>query len=179
MIKRNTSVLMVIDIQSKLAPSIDNAEGVIANTTKLLNVADALDVPILATEQYPKGLGHTVDALIPLIPEGATIEKEHFCSTSDPTCAARLRDLDRRQVILTGMEAHICVLQTALDLKARDYEPVIVADAVSSRAPSNYQAALDRARHEGVYIATTEMVVYEWLEKANTDAFRKVLPLIK
>ena len=179
MIKRNNSVLMVIDIQSKLAPSIDNAEGVVANATKLLNVADALDVPILATEQYPKGLGPTVDALVPLIPEGAIIEKEHFCSTSDPACAARLDDLDRRQVILVGMEAHICVLQTALDLKSRDYEPVIVADAVSSRTPSNYQAALDRARHEGVDIATTEMVVYEWLEKANTDAFRKVLPLIK
>lgn len=179
MIKRDASVLMVIDIQAKLAPSIDNAEGVVANATKLLNVADALDVPILATEQYPKGLGPTVDALIPLIPAGAIIEKEHFCSTSDPTCAARLQDLDRRQVILVGMEAHICVLQSALDLKARDYEPVIVADAVSSRAPFNYLAALDRARQGGVDIATTEMVVYEWLEKANTDAFRNVLPLIK
>ena len=179
MIKRDASVLMVIDIQTKLAPSVDNAEGVVANTTKLLNVADALDVPILATEQYPKGLGPTIDQLVPLIPTGAIIEKEHFCSTSDPICAARLDDLARRQVVLTGMEAHICVLQTALDLKSRNYAPIIVADAVSSRAVANYQAALDRARHEGVDIATTEMVVYEWLEKANTDAFRAVLPLIK
>ena len=179
MIKRDRSVLLVIDIQAKLAPAIENVDGVVANTIKLLNVADALEVPILATEQYPRGLGPTIDELVPLIPEGATIEKEHFCSTNDPTCAARLDDLGRRQVILTGMEAHICVLQTALDLKAKDYEPIIVADAVSSRSSANHGAALDRARHEGVDIATTEMVVYEWLERANTDAFRKVLPLIK
>ena len=179
MIKRSASVLMVIDIQARLAPSIENADAVVANTTKLLNVADALDVPILATEQYPKGLGPTLDVIKTLIPDGATIEKEHFCSTSDPVCAARLDDLARRQIVLAGMEAHICVLQTALDLKARGYEPIIVADAVSSRATSNHHAALDRARHEGVDIATTEMVIYEWLEKANTDDFRTVLPLIK
>ena len=179
MIKRDTSVLMVIDIQAKLAPAIENVDGIVANTTTLLNVADALDVPILATEQYPKGLGHTIDEIAHLIPDGATIEKEHFCSTSDPKCAAHLDGLARRQVVLTGMEAHICVLQTALDLKARKYEPTIVADAVSSRSATNHSAALERARDEGVSIVTTEMVVYEWLEKANNDLFRTVLPLIK
>tara|TARA_B100000686_G_C16444176_1_gene788541 strand:- start:3 stop:542 length:540 start_codon:yes stop_codon:yes gene_type:complete len=179
MIKRDASVLMVIDIQAKLAPAIENVDRIVANTTKLLNVADALGVPILATEQYPKGLGHTIDEIVPLIPDGATIKKEHFCSTSDPKCAAHLDGLARRQVVLTGMEAHICVLQTALDLKARDYEPNIVADAVSSRSLTNHSAAIERARDEGVGIVTTEMVVYEWLEKANNDLFRTVLPLIK
>ena len=179
MIKRDASLLFVIDIQSKLAPAIANAEGVIANATKLLNVAHALELPILATEQYPKGLGHTVESLVPLLPDGAIIEKEHFCSTSDPVCAARVRDLGRPQIVLTGMEAHICVLQTALDLKTRGYQPIIVADAVSSRTAMSHQAALDRARQADIEIATTEMVVYEWLEKANTDAFRRVLPRIK
>lgn len=179
MIERDSSMLLVVDIQARLAPAIDNAEGVVANTAKLLEVAAALEVPILATEQYPRGLGSTVAELAPLIPDGATVAKEHFCSTSDPECAARLAGMARRQVVLTGMEAHICVLQTALGLKTGGYEPIVVADAVSSRSSADRGAALDRARDEGVAIVTTEMVVYEWLERANTDAFRKVLPLIK
>ena len=117
MIKRDSSMLLVVDIQVRLAPAIDNAEGVVANAAKLLDVAAALDVPVLATEQYPRGLGPTVAALAPRIPDGATLAKEHFCSTSDPGCAARLARLARRQVVLAGMEAHICVLQTALGLK--------------------------------------------------------------
>lgn len=179
LMRADRSVLLVIDMQTRLAPAVASAREAIANTAILIRSAKRLDVPILVFEQYPKGLGGTVPELRALLPGEATLEKIHFSCVKESEWLERLGALDRPQVILAGMETHVCVLQAAIDFKERGYAPFVVADAASSRRPENHHAALDRMRVEGVTIVTTEMVLFEWLERADTARFRDLLELIK
>ncbi len=169
------STLLVIDMQARLMPAIDEGAGTIANARRLLSAAGLFDVPTLFTEQNPKGLGPTVRELA--ADESRVFAKMEFDAGRAPGFDERLPD--GSAAILTGVEAHVCVLQTALGLIDRGRKVFVVADAVGSRRPESKAAALRRLERNGVEIVTTEMVVFEWLGGAANPRFREAVALIK
>jgi nicotinamidase-related amidase len=177
------SQLLVIDVQERLMPAVQGAESVAANAGILIRSAEHLAVPITVTEQYPKGLGHTVAEVAARLPESAAIlPKTAFSGAGESAVALRIAGLraeGRDQAILCGAEAHVCVLQTALGLRAEGMTVFVVADAVSSRSPHSVAAAEARLVQAGCVWVTTEMVVFEWLERAGTEEFRALAPLIR
>jgi nicotinamidase-related amidase len=177
------SHLIVVDLQTRLLPALAEAERVVRNATVLLRSAERLRIPVTVMEQYPKGLGATVEAIASALPADAvTLSKLAFSAAADQVAAARFAELrgeGRDQVVICGAEAHVCVLQTALGLKALGYRVFVVGDAVSSRSPHSASAAHARLLHAGCDWVTTEMAVFEWLERADTDDFRALSALIK
>jgi nicotinamidase-related amidase len=174
LIERIKSCLLVVDIQERLLPAINEGERVIENTAWLMQIAQELEVPLLVSEQYPKGLGHTVPALLELTPEGALVEKIHFSCAASPACQERLAAIDREHIVVTGIEAHVCVLQTAIALTATGKQVFVVADAVSSRRARDAELGLERMRAAGVHLVSREMVAFEWLHRAGTAQFREI-----
>lgn len=173
------AVLFIVDIQTRLAAAVADAETIIARTRILTAAAARLGIPVLVSEQYPQGLGHTDERLLPL-PEGAVVlPKTAFSAAADPGLRRHLAALGRRQVVLAGMEAHVCVLQTALGLKADGQAVAVVADAAGSRLPERRERGLARMRAHGVEIVDSEMVVFEWLGDAAHPAFRDLSRLIR
>ncbi|WP_444666254.1 isochorismatase family protein [Cereibacter changlensis] len=169
------SELLIIDIQTRLMPAIQEGPAVLARARQLVTAADRLGVPLLATEQNPAGLGPTVAGLLP---EGAEVlPKMSFDALGAPAIAARLTG--DRTLVVAGCEAHVCVLQTVLGLLQRGRRVQVVADAVGSRHAANRKAALKRMRQAGAGIVTTEMVLFEWLGSAEHPAFREIVALIK
>jgi nicotinamidase-related amidase len=179
LIKRENSLLLVVDIQEKLAPAIFEADAAVRNNVRLLTATEQLGIPTFVSEQYVRGLGPSVAEIRNATVHGHFFEKTHFSCTAEPGVLEKLHATGRKQILLTGMESHVCVLQTGLGLLAADFTVFLVADATSSRTPENRSAAIDRLRANGAHIVTTEMVLFEWLEKAGTDEFRQILPLIK
>lgn len=177
------SHLLVVDIQGRLMPVIHDHESVVRQVGILLQAARQLGVPVTVSEQYPKGLGPTVQAVQEALPADAVVlPKTAFSAARDPSIAERimgLRARGRDQVVVCGAEAHICVLQSALELKNAGLEVFVVADAVSSRSPHSVAAACARLLHAGCHWVTTEMVAFEWMERAATDDFRALAPLFK
>ncbi|MFO7641271.1 MAG: hydrolase [Candidatus Competibacteraceae bacterium] len=174
LMRTELSCLLVIDLQERLMPAIHRADEVVANGVWLIRIAQRLNVPILASEQYPRGLGHTVAAIRELLPAEAFMEKTHFSCAAERECMRRIDACGREQLVVIGTEAHVCVLQTALDLRAAGKEVYLVADGVSSRSPRDAELALERMRAEGVRIVSREMVAFEWLRQAGTDRFREI-----
>ena len=178
----DNSQLVVIDIQTRLAGAMaeEARERVYRNSAILLQAAAQLDIPAIATEQYPKGLGPTEASVAAHFPAAMPlIEKTCFaCSANDHFMQA-LADNHRRQVVLAGMEAHVCVLQTALELQNRGYQVFVVEDAVCSRRAAHQHNALQRLRQAGVLISNTESVLFEWLRDARHRHFKAVTALIK
>jgi nicotinamidase-related amidase len=170
----NRSCLLVIDIQEKLIRAVDECETVIANSAWLIKIATRLGVPLLASEQYPQGLGQTVPALRQLMPPESIMAKTHFSCTAEPACLQRISACGRQQFILIGIETHVCVLQTALGLLEQGKMAYVVADCTSSRRSQDAELALARMRAQGVGIISREMVVFEWLHKAGTSQFREI-----
>lgn len=179
LISKDQSALLVIDIQESLAPVMADPQMVVENTTRLLKAAAILGVEVLASEQYPKGLGHTVKDLAPLLGKDAVVEKDTFSCMADDNFAARFDKLNKPQAIICGIEAHVCVLQTTIDLIERGRAVFIVADATSSRTPANHLLAIERASSAGAKIVTTEMVLFEWLRRAGTPEFKEISKLVK
>ncbi len=173
------SVLLVTDIQEKLVPAIPGHDAVIERTGRLIDAANRLDIPVAASEQYPRGLGHTVEPLRERLDADARIEKNTFDALRAPEVGRRLRETGRDQVVLVGTEAHVCVLQTAFGGMGQGYAAFVVADAVGSRAAENRELALARLRAGGAGVVSTEMVIFEWLERAGTDAFRDLVRLVR
>ncbi len=174
LIKADQSCLLVIDIQEKLMAALPDRERVIANSAWLIQIANELRLPVLASEQYPKGLGPAVAAVRRWLPEGALMEKTHFACTAEPVCWERMSAIARQQWILVGAEAHVCVLQTALGLLEAGRKVYVVADAVASRRLEDAELALARLRAGGAQVVTREMVAFEWLQQAGTDLFRNI-----
>lgn len=168
------SLLLLIDLQSKLAPAIHNNAEVEQHCRWLLEVSRELAVPVLATEQYPQGLGVTVPSLLTLLKSEEILEKIHFSAAQEPHIQAALADSDRRQIVLCGTETHVCVLQTALDLISAGYQVFVVAEACGSRRDSDKQLALGRLQQAGAVIVSREMVAFEWLQRAGTAQFRQI-----
>lgn len=179
LIDRDASCLLLIDVQDRLAPAMAERDAMEANAAVLLKAAARLGVPVLVSEQYPKGLGPTVPALAALAGPGAVAEKTAFSCLRDDGWRGRFNALGRGQAVICGIEAHVCVLQTALHLRAAGSEVFVVADAVASRATANRDLALARLRGAGVHVVSTEMAVFEWLGAAGTPEFKDVSALIK
>ncbi len=177
------SHLLAIDLQARLMPAIAGADQVVRNVGILLQCAQRLDVSVTVTEQYPKGLGPTLEPVTDLLPPHAiTLPKTSFSAAGDQPIAERvasLRGEGRDQLVICGAEAHICVLQSALGFRSAGFEVFVVADAVSSRSNASVNAACARLLHAGCHWVTTEMVAFEWMERAATDDFRALSPLFK
>jgi nicotinamidase-related amidase len=179
MMNAQTSTLLIVDVQENLGPVMADPRSVYRGCSLLLRAAARRDIPVIVSEQYPKGLGPTMGELLELAPAGAVVGKIHFSCAAEPAIMDRLTALNRRQVVVAGIEAHVCVLQTVLGLQEAGYEVFVVADACSSRQPANHQAAMERLRQAGAGIVTVEMVVFEWLHRAETPEFKDLLRLIK
>ncbi|MFO1320181.1 MAG: hydrolase [Burkholderiales bacterium] len=173
LLRAEVSALLVIDVQARLLPHIHAGAATLEHCHWLVRVARRLDVPVLASEQYPEGLGPTVAPLVDDLPPENIRRKTHFSCVADG-CFHDHPGFSRPQVVVCGTEAHVCVLQTALDLRQRGREVFVVAEAVSSRRPESKALALDRMRQHGVEIVDREMVAFEWLHRAGDDRFRAV-----
>ena len=167
------SALVVIDIQERLAAVMPSRDAVVRATGILIEAATRLNVPVLLSEQYPKGLGATVAEVARKLPESAT-RVEKTCFSASPALA-----VTRRQVVLAGMEAHVCVLQTAMEFAAAGLDVFVVADAVCSRSEANYRNALARMQSAGIIVTNSESVIFEWLRDAAHEHFRALSALIR
>lgn len=176
--KRHT-VLLVIDLQERLLPAIAGGEQVVRQAIRLIEACKVLDVPILVTEQYRSGLGPTVPRVAEALPANALIEEKQKFSACVAGVRGRLEQMGRAQVLLCGIEAHVCVLQTAMDLSSMGYLPAVVWDAVGSRHETDYSAAKRRMDQLAVTPMTVEMAVFEMLGEAGTGDFRSVLPIMR
>ena len=174
---RKTAFVM-LDIQEKLVSAVQNPEKVISNSNILLQAADAMHIPVIVTEQYPKGLGPTTDK-IKLPKKCRKIEKATFSCFNDANFRKKIKDMKVRSLVLFGVEAHVCILETALDALKKKMEVHVVADAVSSRTEENKSLAIERMRQSGVFIVSTEMILFQLLEKAGTRQFKEIQSLIK
>ena len=173
------STLVIIDVQEKLCPVMDDPRLVLFNGVRLLKGAAELAVPVVITEQYPAGIGPTMIDLREAAPADCYVEKTTFSSANCPAFMERLQATGRKQAVVCGTETHVCVLQTALGLLREGYEVFVVRDACSSRQPASIEAALARMAHAGCHIVTTEMVLFEWLQNCTRPEFKPVLSLIK
>jgi nicotinamidase-related amidase len=181
-LQRDNTVLVLIDVQEKLMPVIDRADDVLRNIERLVRGAHLLGVPVLVTEQYVKGLGPTVASIRNAFEETSgyrPIEKACFSAHGCEPFAAQLAALERRQIVVAGVEAHVCVYQTVQDLLAAKLEVTIVADAVSSRSADNKEIALRRLVSDGVKLSSTEMLLFELIGVSGTDEFRAISRLIR
>jgi isochorismate hydrolase len=180
---RERAHLVIIDIQDRLAPAIDEVGSLIANAVRLNRYAAHFDVPVILTEQMPDRIGATLSEIGDLAPpQAVTVPKSTFSCWRTDAFKQRMLDLrqqGRDQIIVAGMEAHVCVMQTALELLAADFDVFVVADAVGSRTPDNRKLALERMAKAGATIVSHEMVAFEWLERADTSEFKALLPLFK
>ena len=179
----DSSVLLVVDAQERLAAAMpeEPLARLVRNTRLLLQAAALLDVPVLATEQYPKGLGPTVAPLLELLARGGVtpIDKHCFDASSEPRISRAIRSIAPRSIILVGMEAHVCVFQTARELVRRGHDVHVVSDAVTSRAEEHRVGGLRLAEHAGAVITVAESVVFDWVERAGTETFRAVSKLVR
>lgn len=169
--------LLVVDVQEKLMPLIADRTLVETNTVRLVKAAQALRIPVWATEQYPKGLGPTVPALAELIPERPAKTTFHCCAV--PQLLEQLYGRRIRHVTLAGIEAHVCVAQTALELLGLGFRVQVPADAVSARGKLDWEFALRRLEHAGAVVSTTEAVLFEWTECSDRPEFKLISELVK
>jgi nicotinamidase-related amidase len=173
------SQLILIDLQTRLLSAMpqEAMQTVIRNCGILAQAAAMLEVPVIVSEQYPKGLGNTAPELLAFLPNIKPVEKLTFSCMAEPKFSRQLTR-DHSQVVIAGMEAHICVLQTALDLQ-NSKQVFVAEDAIISRNPANKANALARMREAGCIISNTESIVFEWLGKADSDAFKAISLLIR
>lgn len=182
LLSASRSHMLLIDMQERLLPVMAEPDLALANCAKLAQAASRLGVPLTVSEQYPKGIGASVEALREYIAGACVMEKMSFSCMGDEAIAARLNALKqagRDQLLICGIEAHVCVLQSALGAKAAGFDVFVAADAASSRAPASKALALSRMRQAGVHIVSTEMAIFEWLAVAGTADFKALMPLVK
>lgn len=172
LLNREDSLLLLIDVQEKLAPLVQNSEEFIAHCEWILKLARKVSVPVLVSEQYPQGLGATLKQFHPYFTEEECIDKVHFSCMGEPRYVDCLQKYRKKQLILIGIETHVCVLQTALEMRREGFTVFVVVDAVSSRGKDDMKYGLQRMQQEGVYLLTAEMVFFEWLRQAGTAEFK-------
>ncbi len=177
---RDQAVLVVIDVQERLVPAMKEkiARKVKNNIELLLEGAKQLGIPVVTTEQYPRGLGHTVADLAEACGD-TVIEKVSFGCCGEPKFNEALQATGRKQVLVTGMEAHVCVYQTVLGLLEDGYAVHLIRDAICSRAKENYQAGVDNSAAAGAVVSTTEMALFQMLKEAGTPEFKTIAKLLK
>jgi len=173
------TILVIIDIQEKLFRVMHGKEELTGNITKLIKGIKLLDVPVIVTEQNPAGLGSTIPEISSLLADMDPVSKFSFSCCKEEAFRRKLESLKRKQVIITGIETHICVYQTAVELSKTGYEAQVITDCVSSRTPQNKDIALARMGFEGIMPATTEMILFELLQTARHEKFREISAVIK
>lgn len=175
---KEDALLLVIDIQERLVPVMKYKDHVIGNNKLLINAAKVMDLPIVATEQYPKGLGRTVSELLELIDNDRVFAKNSFTAYTAEV-ANFLQSLGKKKILVTGMETHICVFQTVRDLINDEYQVYLVKDGVASRTKDNYLNGLDLMRSLGAVITNTETVIFDLLKVSGTPEFKLLSKMIK
>lgn len=178
-ITANDTVGLIIDMQERLYPLVQDHEKLTKNTAILIEGLKAVDINILVTEQYTKGLGLTIEPLKNLLSEIKFIEKQAFSCCDEPSFYEELALSGARHVVIAGIETHVCVMQTAIDLIDNGYIPVVVEDCVSSRNPNDKKIAIERMRKEGAIITTYESILFELLRYSGTESFKKISKLVK
>jgi nicotinamidase-related amidase len=179
LLEREKTGLLVIDLQPPLLEKMWNKQELTANVRRLAEGVRILGLPILLTEQYPQKLGPTAPCIAEVLAETTAFAKLAFSCCRERPIMEALRAQGKSAWLVCGIEAHVCVSQTALDLLSQDYKVQVVADAVGSRTQANWQTGLDRLRQAGAVITSTEMALFELLERAGTDEFRAVQRLVK
>ena len=179
-LRADHTLLLVVDLQMRLLPAIANRQQVLRNSLLLLRLADLIQLPVLLTTQYEKGLGATVPEVLAAAPRVAPLDKVSFGCFGDETILARLAaQPGRDQLLVAGIESHICVAQTVLGALDRGYEVHVASDAVGSRTEANRQVGLSRMDHAGALLSSAEMAIYELLGRSDGEAFRRMLPYLK
>ncbi len=176
---KKESVLVIVDIQERLAAVMEKRQGVVSNSLHLIEAARLLDIPVILTEQYPKGLGRTVEEIRHALPSYEPVEKIAFGCCGEPKFMRALSGTGKKKIILGGMETHVCVLQTCLGLLKEDYSVHAVSDAVCSRSFDNFSTGIAFMRDAGAVITSTETVLFQLLEKAGTEEFKSISKRIK
>ena len=176
---RDSSLLLVIDFQMAMMKVIRTWEMTARKVNQLTRTAHVLGIPLLVTEQYKKGLGETIPEVFGEMESPTVLQKEHFSACLEADFLPVLRSFDRPKVVVAGMETHVCVLQTGLDLLKAGYQVHLVADAVASRTPEDRDIAIDIFREAGAVITSTEIVIFQWACRCNTEDFRRLLPIVK
>lgn len=179
MIVPNETLLLVIDIQGKLASAVFQSDRIIRQTSKLIRACKILGLPVIYTEQYPKGLGCTIDEIKVLVGEEAPYEKFSFSCCGNENFMKRLRLLGRNEILVAGMETHVCVYQTCVELLEFGYNVHLVTDAVSSRSEENRLLGIRCVEKAGADLTSTEMVIFELLRIAEGDTFKAISKIIK
>ncbi len=170
---------VIIDMQERLFGAVSDRTGIAERTVLLLKGLRILEIPIVVTQQYTKGLGPTIEPVRAALGAFSSIEKSSFSCCDEPLFIDGLSSLNRNQIIVAGMEAHVCVMQTVTDLAARGYSPVVIRNCITSRSPADMEAAVERMKQEGALIASYESVLFELCRYAGTDTFRKISALVK
>lgn len=179
-LSRDGAALVIFEMQERLLPAVRDHKEVLENIMNMVRAAKILNVPIILTEQYPKGLGSTVPELMELLgPEIQPMEKLSFSAFGSDEFKGRLKELSVKSLILCGLECHICINQTAHDGISEGYYVHVLTDGVSSRTKGNYKAGLKKLRASGAVLTTTEMALYELMEVAKTDEFDEVLKVLR
>ena len=173
------TALVVVDLQEKFRDLIFGMEQVLAGSSQLIRFCQAMDIPILVTEHYPRGLGVTLSEIRRLFKPFSCLEKVHFSCCGNPGFNEALKKLDRDQIMLCGIESHVCIYQTAFDLLRQDKQVAVATDAVSSCSAANRDIGLKRMSELGVQSMGVQMLMFEILKQAGTDQFKKVAPILK
>jgi isochorismate hydrolase len=174
-----TTALLIIDVQERILPVINNYQNVVENALKLINGFKVMDLPIFFTEQYPKGLGPTIGEIKNELGDAEYFEKMSFSCFGAVDLFKKFTDNNLSQIVVIGIEAHVCVQQTVLDLLENNFQVNLCADAVSSRREADYRIALERMRDKGAEITTTESVLFELLNICGTETFKQVSKIVK
>ena len=174
LLNKKDSILLLIDVQEKLVPFVLNNDNFIKHCEWLLRLATRLQVPILASEQYPKGLGKTVESLRGYLTEQNCVAKVHFSCMQEPNFVHCLSQHRKNQLILFGIEAHVCVMQTALEMRTAGFDVFVVVDAITSRKDLDLKYGLKRMKQDGIHLITSEMVFFEWLRHSAFPEFKNL-----
>ncbi len=171
--------LLVVDVQERLLPLIHNHESLVARAERMIRAAKELELPTTVSEQYPQGLGPTVAPISEAAAEAPRVQKMTFSYCADGGCRERILGVQRPQILMVGIEAHVCVQQTVLDLLDLHMQPFVLADAIGSRRLFDYEFALQRMQAAGAVLTTVESVILEMVHDSGTELFKRILPLIR
>lgn len=178
-ITNEDTVGLVIDIQERLFPVMQEKETLLKNCQILIKGLQTLEIPMLVSQQYTKGLGETLPEIQSLIPRFTYHEKKEFSCYDVPEISGQLQSLNARNIIICGIESHVCVLQTAVDMKEAGLNPIVVMDCVSSRTRESLELAKERFRTEGIMMTSYESILFELTRKAGTEKFKSISKLVK
>jgi Isochorismatase family len=178
-ITKENTVGLIIDIQERLFPAMWEKETLLKNCQILIQGMNELRLKLIVTQQYSKGLGETISEIQSVISEFSYIEKRDFSCCDEPVFMERLKELKAKNIIICGIESHVCVLQTAVDLKEADFNPIVVIDCISSRTRENIEMAKDRFRHEGIIMTSYESILFELTRSSAAPEFKAISKLVK